>query len=180
MKMEIAKGSNESLTQRPSPLKLLSAVGLLNMLFTGRPIHLLLTPNYSPSLILTPRANEVGVRGRESGGLMDRIRGVALIISGETTRYGVREAVRERKREAGIGRTIEMSIFTVARCPWEDEDRKDRERTRKEMEDNVELSQMQAWCHFGLSLSVHQTDQRAQFHMCELSETPCLRRDKRL
>lgn len=90
MKMEIAKGSNESLTQRASPLKLLSAVGLLNMLFTGRHIHLLLTPNYSPSLILTSRANEVGV-------LMDLIRGVALIISGETTRYGVREGEGGRR-----------------------------------------------------------------------------------
>lgn len=30
---------------------------------------------------------------------MDLIRGVALIISRETTRYGVREEVRERKRE---------------------------------------------------------------------------------
>lgn len=44
---------------------------------------------------------------------MDLIRGVALIISGETTRYGV----RGRKREAGMGRTTAMSLFTVASCP---------------------------------------------------------------
>lgn len=87
------------------------------MLFPRRHIHLLFIPNYPPSLILTPRANEVGVGRRESGGLMDLIRGVALIITGDTTRYGVREVIRERKREAGIGRTIEMSIFIVARCP---------------------------------------------------------------
>lgn len=48
---------------------------------------------------------------------MDLIRGVALIISGETTIYGVREAARKRKREAVRGRTIAMSLFTVARCP---------------------------------------------------------------
>lgn len=68
-------------------------------------------PNYPPSLILTSRVNEVGVRGRESGGLMDLIRGVALINSGET----VRGRVRDRKK-GGRG-TILMSLFTVARCP---------------------------------------------------------------
>lgn len=99
MKMEIAQGSNKSLTQRSSPLHLLSAVGLLSMLFTQRHIHLLFIPNYSPSLILTPRVNEVGVRGRESSGLMDLIRGVALIISRETTQYGAREGARERERK---------------------------------------------------------------------------------
>lgn len=101
MKMEIAKGANNSLTQRSSPLHLLSALGLLSMLFTRKHIHLLFIPNYSPSLILTPCVNEVGVRGRESDGLMDLIRGVALIISEETTRYGVRVEVREREKEGG-------------------------------------------------------------------------------
>lgn len=80
MKMEKALGTNKSLTQRCSPLHLVLAVGLLSMLFTHRHIHLLFIPNYLPSLILTPRVNEVGVRGWESGGLMDLIKGVALII----------------------------------------------------------------------------------------------------
>lgn len=71
------------------------------MLFTLRHIHLLFIPNYSPSLILSPRVNEVGVRGRENRGLMDLIKGVALTIGGETTRYGAREEVRQRQREAG-------------------------------------------------------------------------------
>lgn len=44
---------------------------------------------------------------------MDLIRGVALIISGETTRYGMSEVVRERKREAGIRKTIAMFPFTM-------------------------------------------------------------------
>ncbi len=183
MKMEIAKGSNKSRTQRSSPLHLLSAVGLLSMLFTRRHIHLLFIPNYSPSLIRTPRVNEVGVRGRESGGLMDLIRGVALIISGETTRYGVREAARERKREAGRGRTIAMSLFTVARCPWEDGGRKGRERQREDEKRDggkcwavTDVAVLSLWF---ISISASEWPER-QFHMCELSETPCLRRDKRL
>lgn len=48
---------------------------------------------------------------------MDLVGGVALIISGDTTRNGVREVMGEQKREAGIGRTTETSRFTVARCP---------------------------------------------------------------
>lgn len=100
--MEKALGSNKSLTQRCSPLHLVLAVGLLSMLFTHRHIHLLFIPNYLPSLILTPRVNEVGVRGRESGGLMDLIKGVALIISGETTRYGLSKEEKERGKK-GVG-----------------------------------------------------------------------------
>lgn len=121
MKMEKALGTNKSLTQRCSPLHLVLAVGLLSMLFTHRHIHLLFIPNYLPSLILTPRVNEVGVRGRESGGLMDLIKGVALIISGETTRYGLSKEEKERGKKGvgGVGGEItkDMSLFTVATCP---------------------------------------------------------------
>lgn len=43
---------------------------------------------------------------------MDHLKGVVLIIGGDTTRSWVRE-----KRVARIGRTREISVLTVARCP---------------------------------------------------------------
>lgn len=149
MKTEKALGINKSLTQRSSPLHLVPAVGLLSMLFTHRHIHLLFIRNYLLSLILTPRVNEVGVRGRESGGLMDLIKGVALIISRETTRYGLSKEEKERKREArkgfgGGGQKICLcSQWQHALERMETEKpKKDRESMGKEMEETVELSQM--------------------------------------
>lgn len=188
MKMEKALGTNKSLTQRCSPLHLVLAVGLLSMLFTHRHIHLLFIPNYLPSLILTPRVNEVGVRGRESGGLMDLIKGVALIISGETTRYGLSKEEKERGKKGVGGRggreiTKDMSLFTVATCPWEDGDRKAKERQREHGKRDggdcwavTDVAVMSLWF---ISISASDWPGR-QFHMFELSETPCLRRDKRL
>lgn len=43
--------------------------------------------------------------------LMDLIRGVALIISGESTRYGVREAVSDGERERGRNKENNSHVF---------------------------------------------------------------------
>lgn len=53
---------------------------------------------------------------------MDLIKGVALIISGETTRYGLSKEEKERGKKGVGGRggreiTKDMSLFTVATCP---------------------------------------------------------------
>lgn len=115
MRTEIAEQSNQSWTQR-SLLSNCLLWGSRTRCSRGATSIFLLS-QITRRLWFSPSpANEEGVGGRGSGELMDLIGGVTLIISGETTRCGVREVVWARGREAG--RT--MSVFTVSRCSWED------------------------------------------------------------
>lgn len=90
-------------------------------------------------MILTPRVNEEGVRGRESGGPKDLIRGVALINSRETARC----AVRETKREAEDRRIIPMSLCSQWQGALERTETEKAEKDTEKTAKDVELSQMQ-------------------------------------
>lgn len=111
-------------------------------------------------------ANEVRGRGWENGGLMYLVRGVALVIGGDTTRARVGERGWER-RGTNIG-DIHMQLL----LRWQQKRRVEKNRCWPVTNVGV----MSLWF-----ISISALDwSELQFHMCELSKTPCLWGDKHL
>lgn len=73
-----------------------------------------------------------------------------------------------------------MSLFTVASCPWEVGDReRQREDERRDGGECWAATNVSVMSQWFISISASHWPEK-QFHMCELSETLCLWRDKRL